>query len=118
MISEKILRCRLVTSLSLISGAFSVGLRPALGAHLVERNRQYPFFFVAGAAGACVLLVFFLLKEARRPELLLPCTNARVSQGNSKFGPIYRYVHIFGFSTYFMSMTASIAFFLSLICDS
>ena len=106
-------RCRWISSLSLAS-AFSVGLGPAVGAQLIGMDRRYPFAFMAAFATACFLLTYVLLPEVHKPHLLSPLHAPPPCGKSKRFMSIYRYLLALGFLTYFMAMTAAIAFPLSL----
>lgn len=114
MVSIEHMRCRLISSLSLL-GALAVGLGPALGAHLVVIQRSYPFMFMSIASGVCVVLaVLFLpeptLTDSPRPVRVVPLC----AREPKKFVKIYKFLVILGFATYFMAMAAASAFPLSL----
>ena len=107
-------RCKLVTSLSFVS-AISVGLGPAFGAHLAGLDRSYPFLFVGGASIFCFFLVFMFLPETKEFGSDWPTFDSDTGTSHpTRFGAIYRLLVVLGFITYFMAMTASIAFPLTL----
>lgn len=115
VIDDEKLRCRLVTSLSLVS-AISVGLGPVLGAHLASVDRTFPFLFVFWASIFCFFLTL----------VFLPCSSAwtitradevgfvNVSGVGTKHLRVYKLLIVLGFLTYLMAMAASIVFPLSL----
>lgn len=110
MVYEQTRRCKLITSLSLVS-AFSVGFGPSFGAHLSTLDRRFPFCFLSICAGASFVLTLIFLPQSR-PELGNDCTYEIQPQVPRRI--IYMLLIILGFSTYFMAMSAAIAFPLSL----
>lgn len=115
VVHEENLRCKLITSLSLVS-AFSVGLGPAFGAHLASIDRSFPFIFVMLSSMLCFFLTLFFLPCSRdlcwgNPVL---SSDDEFTCPDDKKKRIYNLLIFLGFSTYFMAMTASLAFPLSL----
>lgn len=111
MIADETTRGWCISSLSLMS-AFSVGLGPVIGAVMVESDRSYPFLFMSMGSGACLLLAYFCVPEVRRRRFSVTATSLKLK--SREMSGIYVSLLILAFSTYFMSMMASIAFPLSL----
>ena len=112
MISEEKTRGVLITSLSLLS-SFSVGFGPLMGAWMVGSDRSYPFIFMAGGSGACLILVYFFIPDLGERKGKVSSSPAYGGKPRD-MSRVYMSVLILGFSTYFMSMMAAIAFPLTL----
>lgn len=118
MVTDNSLRSKFITSLSLLS-AVAVGFGPALGAHMLEMDRGFPFLCMCFMTLSCIALVLLYLPEIKEKRFLMSAptsptgTKGKCPKGN-KFVWIYRYLLALGFSTYFMGMAAASGFPLSL----
>ena len=112
LVPEEKSRGKLISCLSLLS-AFSVGFGPLIGARLVESDRSNPFRFMAIGCGLCLILTYFWV-----PEVAVGTNHMNQSPGKGRYrddlSSISMKLVFLGFSTYFMSMMATIAFPLSL----
>jgi MFS family permease len=117
MFSEDGRRCKAITSLTLLS-AIAVGFGPTLGAHLLEMDRSYPFYFMGGMSFLSLILVLLLLPETKTSKVILSIPNTpRCGLNRRRYIWTYRYLLALGFTTYFGAMLAAIAFPLSLKDD-
>lgn len=108
-------RCRLLGSLTSIT-AVSVGIGPALGAHLSTTERVYPFVFMMCLVGLCLVVGLLYLNDIAAHDDLVSSHSLESSIGirSKRYGYAYKLILCVGFISYFMAMMASLSFPLSL----